>query len=222
MRATPPDLPVVGVVCSAGGLSALATVLRELPPRLPAAVVLAQHLNPGRRSTLDHALQWETGRSVQRARDGRHLASGDLLVVPEAVHAVIDAAGRLWLIPTDGAPRPSADLLLGTLATSLGSRAIGVVLSGHGGDGATGAMAVHLLGGRTVVEDPLSAFAAGMPSAALVRLAADTVVPIDRVATAIADAVDAVRSGVREQGRAVEDGPRDDLGRQAFREGPGA
>lgn len=183
--ADPGGFPVIAMVCSAGGLAALTAIIQSLPADLPAAVIVLQHSEPQRRSLLPTILQRHTAIPVARAEDGDALVPGRVLAAPEGAHLVVCPDGRIRLVSSDHAPRPSADLLLCTLATSMGSRAIAVILTGTGHDGATGALAVAQLGGTTFVEDPSTAHSRGMPDAAIFRQGPVTILPQEKIATAL-------------------------------------
>lgn len=143
------DFPVVALVCSAGGLDALTHVLAPLPADLPATIVALQHLPPDARTHLPDILGRRTALPVASAAHGDALTPGRLLIAPPGHHTLITAEQTIALIPSGAIPpnRPSADLLLTTLALAARIRAVAVVLSGHGTDGATGATAVHHFGG---------------------------------------------------------------------------
>jgi two-component system chemotaxis response regulator CheB len=163
--------PVVAMVCSAGGLQALQAVLEPLPRDFPAAVVVLQHQRPTGPGLLATILARGCHLPVCQARDGDELVAGRVLVVPPGKHALTTTHNTLALIDSDGPPpaRPSADLLLSTLAVTAGRRAIAVVLSGVGTDGATGAVAIHDFGGTVIASDRASSEYFGMPSAAIGR-----------------------------------------------------
>lgn len=90
-----------------------------------------------------------------------------MLVTPEAKHLLVGNDDRVRLLNVEGLPpaRPSADLLLCTLAVAAGPRAIAVVLTGRGHDGALGTQAISAYGGRVLIQDLESAHAPGMPAA---------------------------------------------------------
>jgi two-component system chemotaxis response regulator CheB len=165
------DLPIVALVCSAGGLDALTEVLEPLPATLPAAVIVLQHMEPGRTSSLAEILGTRTALPVRPAADGDVLTPGEVLVAPAGCHTLIAADGTLALIPSGAAPpyRPSADLLLTTAAIAAGPMLIAVVLSGRGNDAATGATAVHHFGGTVIVSSVASSTQAAMPQATIDR-----------------------------------------------------
>jgi two-component system chemotaxis response regulator CheB len=140
---------VVALVCSTGGLDAIIRILARLPADMPAAVIVLRHHSPNASNRLAHILTPKTVLPVAAACDGESLVAGRVLVAPAGYHTLVTAEGKIALIVSGERPpyRPSADLLLTSMAISLGPRAVAVVLSGYGNDGATGATAVHHLGG---------------------------------------------------------------------------
>jgi two-component system chemotaxis response regulator CheB len=123
--------------------------------------------------------------SVRLAEHGDRLEAGTVFVVPEGTHALVTQEGSIALIMSGPRPpyRPSADLLLASLALSVGSRSIAVVLSGTGRDGATGATAVHDFGGIVIAADPKSSAHFEMPQATIDRdEIVDFVVPVGEIA----------------------------------------
>ena len=171
MLAASTGCPVVALCASAGGLDALIQVLAPIQPGFPAAIIALQHQQPDRVSHLAALLQRRCTLPVRDAVDGDPLIAGEVLVVPPGVHMLVGSDARVRLVGTGMVPpaRPSADLLLCTAAASLGPRLIAVILTGGGHDGAVGAEAVDAFGGRVLVQDPQTAFAPGMPSAAIER-----------------------------------------------------
>ena len=179
------DFPIVALVCSAGGLDALTRVLEPLPADLPAAVLVLQHLSPEQHSQLAAILDQRTALRVLPAGDGALLMPGTVLVAPSGQHTLIAADETIALIPSGALPpyRPSADLLLTTLAVGAGPRVIAVVLSGRGNDAATGASAVHRFGGTVIASTTQSSTEAAMPQATIDREdAVDHVVPLGGLA----------------------------------------
>jgi two-component system chemotaxis response regulator CheB len=128
------DFPIMALVCSAGGLDALTRVLALLPADLPAAIIALQHLDPERASQLPALLQARTALPVIAAADGAALRPGQVLVAPSGQHTPGHGRACRRAHPPGSLPpyRPSADLLLTTLAAAAGARVIAVVLSGGG------------------------------------------------------------------------------------------
>jgi two-component system, chemotaxis family, protein-glutamate methylesterase/glutaminase len=184
---------IVVLACSAGGLDALIRVLAPLPTELRAAIVVVQHTRPDRHSLLPGILSQRCRLPVHEVRQGELMHEGRVYVVPAGMHALATAEGALALIASDGPPpyRPSADLLLTSLAVTAGERAVAVILSGNGNDGATGAVAVHRFGGTVFAADQASSAHPAMPAAAVGRDdAVDAVLPVDDIARAIVALVD--------------------------------
>jgi two-component system chemotaxis response regulator CheB len=178
------DFPIVALVCSAGGLDALIRVLEPLTADLPAAVLVLQHSSPEHPSQLAAILDQRTALRVLPAGDGAPLTPGTVLVAPSGQHTLIAGDETVALIPSGAVPpyRPSADLLLTTLAVAAGSRVIAVVLSGRGNDAATGAVAVRRFGGTVIASTIDTSTQPAMPQATIDHDGASRVVPLDQLA----------------------------------------
>jgi two-component system chemotaxis response regulator CheB len=183
LAARPPDA-VVALVCSSGGLDALRRVLARLPADLDAALIVLQHQAPSADSNLTSILAARCQLDVRGAVDGAWLEPGVVQVIPPGKHALVVAGDCLALIDSGPPPpyRPSADLLLATLATAVRDRAIAVVLSGSGTDAATGTTAVHALGGTVIAADEATSESFSMPHASITREhVVDHVLPVDEI-----------------------------------------
>jgi len=181
---------VAGIVSSAGGFEAVVSILSALPAGLPAALVVLRHQGPRAHDLLAPILRRRTPLTVEAARHGMPVEGGRVLVAPPAHHTLITTDGCIALIPSGERPpyRPSADLLLVSMALSLGPRAVAVVLSGYGNDGATGATAVHCFGGKVIVSDQATSAVFAMPSAAIGRdEIVDHIVPVAAIAGLLTD-----------------------------------
>jgi two-component system chemotaxis response regulator CheB len=179
------EYPIVALSCSAGGLDALIKVLGPLPADLPAAILVLQHMPPDVSSQLPVVLGRSTDLAVEWAEDGASLRPGCVLVAPAGRHTLITKDETVALIPSGSVPpyRPSADLLLTSLALAAGRRVVAVVLSGEGQDAATGATAVHRFGGIVIVSSPETSARSAMPRATMIRDdITDHVVPLDDLA----------------------------------------
>jgi two-component system chemotaxis response regulator CheB len=160
-------------------------VLGLLPADLPAAVIALQHLAPDRPSELAAYLDRHTALPVSQAHDADPLLKGHVLVAPPGQHTLITAGRTIALIASGALPpaRPSADLLLTSLALTAGPRAIAVVLTGHGTDGAIGSAAVHRFGGVVIASDEPTSLHFAMPSATINKhLTTDHILALDDVA----------------------------------------
>ena len=178
---------MVAVAASAGGLTAIRSLLSILPNDLHAAVLVVMHLLPEHRSRLAEVLRRETELHVKTADSRDTLEPGWVYVAPPDAHLLLDLDGRLQLDtgPPVNYVRPSADVLLESLAASCNGNCLAVVLTGTGSDGASGARAVKDAGGTVIVQDPASAEYAGMPQSAIATGAADAVLPLAGIADAI-------------------------------------
>src|SRR2546423_4446030 len=129
---TPGDqgLQVIALVASAGGLSAVSRVLRKLPADLQAGIIVLIHQAPDRENTLVHLLGAQSCLPVEVAADDVPLQAGTVVVAPPGKHTLVARGPTVALIRSGAAPpsRPSADLLLTTLAITCGPRAMAVIL----------------------------------------------------------------------------------------------
>jgi two-component system, chemotaxis family, protein-glutamate methylesterase/glutaminase len=189
----PLRFPVVALVTSAGGLDALSAVLGPLPAEMPAAVVVVQHLAPDHPSQLARILTRRTALAVRSASDNDLLTTGTVLVAPPAKHLLVTSQARVGLIDTGALPppRPSADLLLATLAVTCGPRALAVVLTGGGHDAQAGIRAIHHCGGVVLAQDEATSAYFGMPSAAIETELVHAVLPLREIPPRIIAHVDA-------------------------------
>ena len=166
------DLLAIGT--SAGGFEALRFLARQLPPDLPASVLVTIHLSSQFRSELD-AIITRTGPLPARfATDGEALVTGCIYLAPPERHLMVDGK-RIWLGigPRENNARPAIDPMFRSIAACCAHRAIGVILTGTLGDGASGLVALKSCGAITVVQDPHDAAFAGMPSSALQQVTPD-------------------------------------------------
>ena len=179
--------PVIGIATSAGGLSALSLLLSALPPTLDAAILVVQHLDPARPSHLADILGRRTTLPVKQAASNDHLQVGVVLIAPPGAHILVDPEGTISLShrPPVHFVRPAADRLFESIAGSFGSRAVAVVLTGTGHDGATGAQAVKQAGGRVIVQDESTSEFFGMPKSAIDAGQVDQILPLDQIAPAL-------------------------------------
>ena len=176
------DVIVLGT--STGGPRALGRILPRLPADLGAALVVVQHMPEGFTRSLADRLDQRSALSVREAASGMALEPGVALIAPAGMEfdVVASPAGlRTRLRPPSGTFRhdPSVDGVLLSVARTAGPRAIGVILTGMGEDGAEGLRALREAGGRTIAESRNTTIIDGMPRAA--RPAAEIVAPLDAI-----------------------------------------
>ena len=159
-------LVVIGA--SLGGLNSVRSVLSALPGtfRLPVAIV--QHRNSSADDTLQFLLQKECAHLVREVEDKEAIIPGKIYLAPGGYHLMVEEDH--FALSTEASvnhAQPSIDLLFKTAAESFGSRAIGVVLTGTGKDGAAGLAEIERGGGVALIESRQTAFAQEMPAAAI-------------------------------------------------------
>ncbi len=183
----PFTLPVIGIAASAGGLSAMSQLLGALSSTLNAAVLILQHSDPNRPSHLADILGRRTRLPVKEARSRDSLRAGVVFTAPPGVHLLVSPNGTISLshLPAVNFVRPAADRLFESLAESFGPRAIAVVLTGTGKDGARGAQQVKRAGGTVIVQDEATSEFFGMPGAAIHAGHVDQILPLDAIAPAL-------------------------------------
>ena len=178
---------VVALAASAGGLTALSSVLADLPAGFPAGILVVQHLDPRHRSLMADILSRRTHLEVKQAEDGDRLAGGRVYIAPPNRHLLLNGDGSLSLTQTELVHfvRPSADLLFESVAASYKDRSIAVVLSGSGGDGSMGVKAIKKMGGTVLAQDQRTSEFFGMPGAAIDSGSVDFVLPLEEIAPAL-------------------------------------
>lgn len=199
-KAVPPSTlrRLIGVGSSTGGTVALESILRSLPPSLPAAVLAVQHMPTGFSSGFARYLDSVSPFRVKEGEEGEAVRAGQAYIAPGGTHLRVQATPsgpvlRLdGVTPADDGFRPSINALLCSTAAAWRDRTVGVLLSGMGQDGVAGMAAVHKLGGRTLVQDEESSVVYGMAERAVARGTVDSVVPLERLAGAVVRAATGV------------------------------
>ena len=183
----PPGFEIVALAASAGGLRALTEVLGALPGDFPVPLVVVQHLDPRHRSLMAEILGKRIALPIKEADEGDKLEPGHAYIAPPNRHLLINPDRTLTLTQTQLVHfvRPSADLLFESTAASYRDRAIAVVLSGSGHDGAMGVKAIKKMGGTVIVQDEKTSEFFGMPDAAQQTGMVDFVLPLHEIAPAL-------------------------------------
>lgn len=190
---------LIAIGASTGGPGAVVNVLRALPVRLRAPVLLVLHINEPFGSAFADWLDEQTPRRVAYAQDGQPLAAaaGRVLMAPPDRHLVL-CDGRLHLTqsPERHSCRPSVDCLFESVASECGATAVACLLTGMGRDGAAGLLAVRRAGGATIAQDEATSVVYGMPREAVLLGAAERVLPLSEIGPALG-----ALAGFRPQGR---------------------
>ena len=176
---------VIGICASTGGPQALVAVLSGIPAAFPIPILVVQHISAGFTAGLAQWLDGAVPLPVRLAEDGASLAAG-VSVAPDGAHLVL-RGNKLVLdrAAPAGLHRPSADVLLRSIAESAGSAGVAVVLTGMGRDGAAGLGAVEQAGGLTIAQDEDSSAVYGMPKEAA-KQGAKLILPLGEIAATLA------------------------------------
>ena len=128
---------------------------------------------------------------VKEAEQGDRLRPGNALVAPGGFHLEVRNTGEVMLstAPQENGVRPAADVTMRSVAAAYGSAVVGVVLTGMGVDGTSGARAIRARGGRIIAEHRSTCTVYGMPRSVIETGNADVVAPLTRMGSAIADLV---------------------------------
>jgi len=178
---------LLAIVSSTGGPQVIHKLFSELPGDFPAPIVVVQHINASFAESLAGWLAASSKLKVRLAADGALLLPGEVLLAPPGKHLIIPVRGRVSLL--SGEPRdghlPSGSLLLESAAKAYGRRAVGLILTGMGYDGAEGMVALQKAGGRTLAQSEESCVVFGMPGAAISKRAVDHVIHGDELSAAL-------------------------------------
>ncbi len=190
------DIVVIGA--SAGGIPALTSLVRDLPPDFPAAIFVVVHIPPYAASRLPDILSRAGSLPATHAQQGDVIAPGRIIVAVPDRHLIVHQG---WIEldrgPRENHSRPAIDPLFRSAARAYGPRVIGVVLSGALYDGSMGLLAVKTRGGTAIVQDPQDAAFESMPLSALRAVEADVVVPVADMARVL---IDLVHDTVQDEG----------------------
>ena len=157
--------PVVGVGASAGGVEAFTDLLQHMQTDTGMAFVLIGHLDPKHQSLLTELLSRSTRMPVSEITEGVSVEGNHVYVIPPNASVSI-SAGKLHLEPRQ-LPHMPIDRFFRSLAQDMGSKSIGVILSGTGSDGTFGLKAIKAEGGITFAQDDKTAKYNGMPRSAI-------------------------------------------------------
>jgi two-component system chemotaxis response regulator CheB len=188
-------IDAVAVGASTGGPMALQMLLPKFPHDIGFAVLVVQHMPHGFTAPLARRLDTLCAVRVKEAEEGDTVTPGNVYIAPAGLHmAVRTIRGqehrlrhviKLGLDPIAAIHRPSADVLLSSVARNFDRRAIGVILTGMGSDGASGLKEMKESGCPTLAQDEGTSAIFGMPRVAIENDAVDKVVPITSMAEEI-------------------------------------
>jgi len=177
------NIEAVAIGASAGGIEALLILLSALPATCRLSFFIVMHIPRERPSLLAEVFGSRCALPVKEAEDKEPIQPGTVYFAPPDYHLLIDR-GPAFAMSSDEPvhfSRPSIDVLFDSAADIYGERLLGLILTGANQDGAEGLAAIGAAGGRTVVQDPVSAAVAYLPQAALQEGPVDCVLSIEQL-----------------------------------------
>jgi two-component system, chemotaxis family, protein-glutamate methylesterase/glutaminase len=178
----PPYYRLIVIGASLGGLRALEVILSGLPRDFSLPVAIVQHRSSESDSGLGRLLQRFCPLPVTEVEDKDAIEPGCVYLAPADYHLLVDEDG--FALSNDepvNYSRPSIDALFDSAADAWGSQVIGVLLTGNSSDGAAGLAHIQRAGGLALVQDPATAEAAAMPTAAVAAGAVDLIMPLEDI-----------------------------------------
>lgn len=175
---------LVAIGASAGGPAALAKVLSEVPEGFPAAIVIVQHIDEKFVPQMAKWLDQQSALPVRLATEGEHVKAGTILLAGTNDHLTFKTSTSMGYSrePSDYVYRPSVDVFFKSICKFWTGRAIGVLLTGMGRDGALGLQAMRQKGHHTIAQNQETSAVYGMPKAAVALNAAIDVLPLEKIA----------------------------------------
>jgi two-component system chemotaxis response regulator CheB len=188
-------IAIVAIGTSTGGPKALQDVIPRLPKDFPVPTVVVQHMPPAFTAAFADRLNDLSSVKVKEAEEGETLKPGVVLVAPGRGHLSVrrGRVGECYVTIDENRPeliyRPSADVMMLSVAEIFPGRALGVILTGMGNDGEKGMRAIKASGGRTLAQNEETCVVYGMPKAAVEAGVVDREVPLAEVVGEIINAV---------------------------------
>ena len=190
---------IICIGASTGGTEAIKEILVELPADAP-AIVITQHMPPGFTTSFAARLDSLCRIRVQEAVNGQRILPGHAYIAPGGTQFSVARSGANYVAVVDDGPpvnrhKPSVEVLFKSCARVLGPNAIGVMLTGMGGDGGAAMKEMLDAGSHNIVQDEASCVVFGMPKVAIQHGAASQVLPLKSIAKALLERLQS--SGVR-------------------------
>ena len=176
---------LIAIGASTGGTVALREILTPLPANMP-GIVIVQHMPKTFTPSFSESLDRDCSLNVREAREGERVESGKVLISPGDQHMMIKNSGKGYAVTMNSGElvnrhRPSVDVLFRSVANVAGGKAVGVILTGMGDDGAKGLSEMHDVGSRTMAQDEESCVVYGMPRVAVENGAVDEVLNLEQI-----------------------------------------
>lgn len=161
---------IVAIGASTGGTEAIFDVIKNFRKDIPGTVIV-QHMPPGFTKMYADRLNSQCQVAVKEAQTGDRVLPGQVLIAPGDAHMRLVKVNGAYQVECKQGPRvsghcPSVDVLFESVAKTAGNRAIGIILTGMGKDGADGLLAMRKAGARTIGQNEASSVVYGMPKVA--------------------------------------------------------
>lgn len=184
---------IVAIGASTGGTVAIERILSVMPPDAP-GIVITQHMPELFTKSFADRLDGLCRIKVKEAQDGDSVVPGMALIAPGNQHMLLQRSGARYFVNVKFGPlvnrhRPSVEVMFNSVARAAGRNALGVILTGMGGDGAKGLLQMREAGAATIAQDESSCVVFGMPKVAIDVGAVERVLPLDRIPEAILESV---------------------------------
>ncbi len=193
-------IELLAIGASTGGPQVIETILKGLSKRLTVPVLVVQHLSQGFQNNLIHWLSEASGTQIRVPQHGMLMTPGIVYLAPDSKQMEVNGSGRIILTddPPENGSRPSVSVLFRSVAKHYGPRAIGVLLTGMGRDGAKELLLMRELGAVTIAQDEETSAVHGMPGEAIKLKGARYVLPPDRIVKVIESRLPAATPDPRE------------------------
>ncbi len=161
---------IIAIGASTGGTEAIFEVIRQFKRDIP-GVVVTQHMPPGFTKMYAERLNNQCAVAVREAQTGDRVLPGQVLIAPGDRQMRLVRVGNDFQVECKGTEKvnghcPSVDVLFNSVAKIAGRQALGIILTGMGGDGAKGLLEMRNAGAQTIGEDEASCVVYGMPKVA--------------------------------------------------------
>jgi len=180
---------VIAIGASTGGTEAIRTMMRLFPASTP-GIAIVQHMPPGFIQAFAESLDRQSAMTVKEAETGDRVLPGRVLIAPGGKQMTVYRSGGVYLVRVFDGEKvnghcPSVEVLMNSIAEQVGDNAVGVMLTGMGGDGARGLLAMREAGARTFAQDEKTSVVFGMPKVAYEMGAVEKLLPIDAIVPAV-------------------------------------
>jgi len=180
---------VIAIGASTGGTEAIRKVITKFPATTP-GVVIVQHMPAGFTKMFSDRLNQLCAMEVKEATDGDRVRNGLILIAPGGMQMKVVRSGGFYHVKCGGTDKvsghcPSVDVMMNSVAEQVGANAVGSMLTGMGGDGSDGMLAMRKAGARCVAQDEASCVVFGMPKVAFEKGGAERLVPLDSMAQSL-------------------------------------